>query len=300
MRKNISKVAYDIISSSRFPNSLAEIIKGVNKFNVGDNKVKDLKAEVERIFAIKAKRSEYKEFCKLTFRQILWGKYQAKADKMARYIPSAGYTMGQFSTLCVLKTPLLGNWNNAEEYAKSCKYRATHGYVRLNLTAKEFLKSEIVGGIITIYGKKISKDLFTCKWIEGRGSKQNTNCARVNGYIHRDYHFTAADSKDAIAIAKKRKEEIIIRELREKNELKLRQLCEKLPLHRIFVQLDDSLNSGNCLAGTTAFARKIGIDLAATGAVRADYIFENRTGVEGFALKAINQAKMRYATNNLI
>jgi len=298
--RNLSKLAHDIISDCRYVNYVSYITKKVTKGQAGEFKVKDLNEEIERIFPIRQKRNEYKEFCKLTFRQVLWAKYQGKADKIAKFLPDMSYSMGQFNNFYVNKTSLNGFFSNATEYSKSCKYKATHGSIDLRLTSKEFLSTEVIAGVITIYGKKIGKDLFKCQWIEGKGIKQNTHCVKVDGYIYRDYHFTAANDKEAIEVARQRKQRLIELELRAKNEQKLRQLCETLPLNRIFVEVNDSLNSGNCLIGTQSFASAIGIDLSVTGAVRADFIYEKRNGREGFVLKAINQAKMRYITKNLI
>lgn len=307
----INKLAFDLITNEIKRNSnyyISEyelsksMIKNIIKSECQEFTVKAVKAEILRIAELRKDRKTFADWQNMTFRQKTWltERKKTKANKIAKYLPNMGYSMGQYNLLKIKNTDLVGSYSNEQEYSKSSKYKASHGFMKFEMTAKEFQKCEVIGGLITIFGKKVAKDLFACTWIQSEGNYGKTMCIKKQGYIYKDYHFTASNNKDAISKVKKAKQAEYERNLRNKQEAEYKLELQNLPLTRVFVELNDSLYAGNCAPGTHNFAKMLGIDLSVIGAVRADYLYDNRMEFEGYVNRAINHAKMRYINNNLI
>jgi hypothetical protein len=290
--KTINHVAFDIINNAKLC-SRNEKINRACKENSFSYKVKDVKKEIENIIHLQEIRLDSKKT--LSIREHIWQPYRQILSKIAEELPKMGYSMGQYNRVCIKKTNICGYWDNAEEYAKSSKYKAIHGDLRFTLTAKELIKTKIVGALITIINQRIAGDLFSCDWISSKGSKQYFELIRVPGYIYKDYHFQASSIKEAKEIVKERRIKLANKAKLEKAEKEINKLAEQMEFNKVFVELNDSINAGNCLSGTKNFAKNHNIDLNITGAVRADFLFDNRNGSEVFVLRAINSAKRRYA-----
>ncbi|HXU25587.1 MAG TPA: hypothetical protein VN698_00030, partial [Bacteroidia bacterium] len=202
--KKINQVAFDIINNAKFC-SRNETINRACKENSFGYKVKDVKKEIDLILSVKEKRSTTKNIPSL--REIIWQPYLSLLHNIAKELPNMGYSMGQYNKVCIKNTTICGRWNNAEEYPKSTKYKATHGDLSFSISAKELKQTKIVGGLITIINQRLSvcNDLYSCEWISSTGNKQYFQLERIEGYIYKDFHFTAKSVKEAKEIVKERR-----------------------------------------------------------------------------------------------
>lgn len=150
--------------------------------------------------------------------------------------------------------------NNEEEYAKSSKYRATHGSVNLTFTKKEAKTMQLIGGVITCLGKKIDKHITEANVILVKGGYK-VSLQRNKEYITSGYHGkTIEDCENWRKIEAQRL--ILKRKGLADQEIKMELAKYK------YVGFDHSLKAGNCESGTRQFARdhnlntKFGYNLA--------------------------------------
>lgn len=296
--KKINHVAFDIIKNAKYAYSDNEKINRANKENSFPFKVKDVRNEIKNIISLQAKRQDYKKVN--TTRENIWMPYKPLLYNIAKALPNMGYSMGQYNKVYIAKTNICKFWDDAKEYPARTKYKAIHGDLTFKISAKELRQCKIIGGLITILKRKIEGNLFECEWVSSKGQKQYFEIIKIKGYLYKDYHFIADNIKEAKEIVRLRRIQLAIDEKKRKAEIEINKLAEQMRLNRVFVELTDSLNAGNCLAGTQNFAQKHNIDLSIVGAVRADYLYKNRNGSEVFVLKAINQAKHRYAKMKML
>lgn len=98
-----------------------------------------------------------------------------KADAMARCLPSAGYSMGDYKRITNrLYGELAGNegyhrdqigfYDNTQEY-RGGKWKANHGEVQVELPVGLIAKGEVLEGMITIRTKQIQKRIWKCQWV---------------------------------------------------------------------------------------------------------------------------------------
>jgi len=256
--------------------------------------VKAVKEEIERQKSVQNSRSKPPIYFKYpTVRFTFNKKYISKGNQIAREMPDMGYSMGQVNRVIVAGAEI-GRADLTETYAKSCKYRPTYGYQTIKISPMFFRKIEIIGGIVTWVGEKVSKHVYKCKTLQGKGSKQYFENYWADGYLTGDHHFSAGNDKNAINYANAYRKQMAVIAAREKAEKELQKAIDKFPLNRCFVSVEDSRAGGNCDIGTKNFAEQNGIDLSVTGAVRADWLYCRRNGSEKFVLRAINAAKKRY------
>jgi hypothetical protein len=186
-----------------------------------------------------------KEFCDKLINKRL--------QKISKSLPDEGYSMG--STVWVNVNKYIYTLDDrTQEYARSSKFRANHGCVRLKLSFEDFKNSSVIGGLLTVIEPGQKSKCKKCKWVEGKGSKSRFELIWVYGYIYGDYH--SEDKKEAIRIGKKK-------EQRDKERIKI----EKDGVNRIKKAMrkqfgyEDSIKAGNCEAGTRAFVIRCGLDI---------------------------------------
>ena len=86
--------------------------------------------------------------------------------------------------------------------------------------------------------------------------------------------------------------ESVVKEYHDKRQQAEREQRKQAALPRIWVSFDDSLLSGNCLAGTARFAEDNVMQNC--GAIRADYLLELRN--DSYSRRAIEKAiQLRYS-----
>ena len=180
-----------------------------------------------------------REFCKL----LIW----RRGQELVQALPDEGYSMGSMVTLYVNRY-LSFQHDRTQEYAKSCKYRAQHGRVRLTLTFDEFKRAQIIGGVLTIL-PNTNRNIKKVEWFEGIGSKQYFEIKRVQGWLYEGYH---AHTKE-LAIAGGN----LNVERRKQKEASAKAYNKVL---RRQYTVADSLSAGNCEAGTMAFILRCGLN----------------------------------------
>ena len=169
-----------------------------------------------------------------------------KATKLVKCLPDEGYSMGSIVNLHVGKTTYKDD--RRRYYSNSCKYKENHGRVDVYISAKEFRYAYAIGGLLTIIYPQKSK-VKKCTWFEGHGNKQHFVFGRVQGWIYGGYH--SVDKERALERGTKLIERMLIVEKHEKAIAKAK---------RRQYTFQDSLDAGNCEAGTRAFVLRLGLD----------------------------------------
>lgn len=176
-----------------------------------------------------------------------------KLNYLAKYLPSDDYSMGGVRKIIVNKY-LKGIYDDCSSYANSCRYKPTHGFVSYQIKADDLKNYSVIGGLITyIYPNQKSK-VKKCFWIDGIGKKQNFEIVKIEGYICYNYHGT--DKKNVLSKG-------IENEKRDKEQKKQGEKIAKnkaKTLNCLF-GFKDSLDAGNCEAGTRAFILRCKLDI---------------------------------------
>lgn len=206
---------------------------------------KEMKTSVNRHFDRKYDRENYhpditvREFCKKLINR--------RGDELVRSLPDEGYSMGSVVTLYVNRYISFQD-NRTSEYAKSSNYRAQHGSVTLKLTFDEFKRAQVIGGLITI-APRTNRKMKKVEWFEGKGSKQYFQLQRVQGWLYEGYH--ARTKEVALAEGK--------RSIEFRKQVEAKNKAYKKALRRQY-SFADSVQAGNCAAGTHAFIQRCGLD----------------------------------------
>jgi len=98
--------------------------------------------------------------------------------------------MGEFKHITCRHLGIVSFYDATEEYAKSCKFRATHGRVEVELPIRLLAKAENMHGMITVRTKQIQNRIWKCQWVvfdytrNGRGIiNSDINFHMVSGYV---------------------------------------------------------------------------------------------------------------------
>ena len=178
---------------------------------------------------------------------------QKRLNKLAYYLPSDGYSMGGVQKITVNKY-LEGIYDDRRNYANSCKYRPTHGFVNYNIKFNELKNYSVIGGLITyIYPNQKTK-VKKCFWLQGSGKKQNFELKEIQGYIYNDYHGLC--KKNVFEQGEKNRK----REAERKKQAEKTAKNKAKALNCLY-SYEDSLKSGNCEAGTRAFILRCKLDI---------------------------------------
>jgi hypothetical protein len=180
-----------------------------------------------------------------------------KLFKIASNMPSEGYAMG--GQINVRFCKLVGRYSNCQEYAKSSKYKAKHGFYEISLSKDEYLNMSVLGGLVTyIYPNQKSR-VQKCWWYESKGKKNTFELVKKHGYVYNGYH--AIEKKNAIEW--KRVQAIIGASKKEAFEsAKRREKYEKMKKRALNSSygFKDSIMAGNCEVGTKAFILRCKLD----------------------------------------
>jgi hypothetical protein len=185
----------------------------------------------------------------ISLKVLLRNRINSKLENLAKALPDEGYSMG--STVVVKCLSFIGRDDRTQEYARSSKYRASHGRVELIITPQEFRYLRVIGGLVTYIAPNQRAKVKKCYWYEGSGSKQYFTLNKVEGYIFNGYHAT--DKKAALKYGSA----ILERE----KQAKASERAYRKALRSQFT-FQDSLLAGNCEAGTRAFVLRLGLDSA--------------------------------------
>lgn len=180
------------------------------------------------------------EFCDNLIRERL--------ANIALYMPNQGYSMGGIITVRFSK--LQGVFDNRQEYSKSCKYRATHGRYSVTLTLSQLRNTKVIGGLVTYIYPNQRNAVKKCYWYASTGSKNLFELEKVEGYIYNNFHHRDKN------LARQGGEQL---KQREKNLKDNDKLFKRFSRMRYSFQ--DSIDSGNCVAGTKAFAMRLHLNI---------------------------------------
>lgn len=263
---------------SRYCNSYETAAKNI--LHTRSKKAVEFCKEIER-------RLSYSDWLQLSEHERTNFEFLAKVRQnmkdFAALLPSSGYSMGETKVVSAKGLPS-GKYNNTKEYARSSGYRARHGEIYAKIPVEYAVKGQILGGLITILGKKVRGEIYHCKWLTITSVKkygQETEVREEKGYgfYHTDeYFYHTSTYADASALKKTYKLHCLQQRI-SKRVQKIKMAVEKMDydllraavgkksLERLY-SFDDSIAAGNCEAGTLNFFRLCGYDREgkATGA----------------------------------
>ena len=177
---------------------------------------------------------------------------QKRLSRLAYYLPSDGYSMGGTRKITINRY-LQSVYDDRRNYANSCKYRPTHGFVNYNIKLNELKNYSVIGGVITyIYPGQKTK-VKKCFWLQGSGKKNNFEIKKIEGFIYNDYH--GLDKKNVFEQGEKNRK----REAERKKQAEKTAKSKAKALNCLY-SYEDSLKAGNCEAGTRAFILRCKLD----------------------------------------
>jgi len=191
--------------------------------------------------------SKQPEITVRSFCQILILK---KLNRIASAMPIEGYSMG--SKIVVSFQRISGIYDSREYYAKSCGYQSTHGGYSIKMTLDELKNTNVIGGLVTyIYPNQKSK-IKKCFVYVGIGSKQYFVLQKKEMFLFNDFHFTNMDDYKRYLERQKANKEAL--KQREKQAKEIQKVLRKQ------FTFQDSINCGNCEAGSLAFVRALNLN----------------------------------------
>lgn len=208
-----------------------------------------------------------------TVSELLKNRLQKKLEKklriLANGLPSMGYSMG--AEYVVRFNKFKGDWNDKQEYSRSSKFRATHGYFELKIDRDTLENATVEGGLFTYIYPNQKWSVKKCWWYVATGEKQHYKLKKEYGYVYAGFHaYTRIDAKKGgennTKIEKQRvkreKEAAKLREINAKKATKEQAKKEKLFKKALRMQYsyEDSISAGNCIAGTKAFILRLHLD----------------------------------------
>jgi len=204
---------------------------------------------------VTAQYSAFLNCRKTAMLNFLWGD---KLATIARSMPSDGYSMGSVYIVEIVGANFAKTVDRTQEYDGS-RWHAKHSCCELVLTAKEFVKIEIIGGMITIIDPtklKGLKGVHACKWLVC--AKYAKSPSWKPGFILEDYHFEDLGEVDNVrAILNQRKIAANLAKKGKVSEAKLLKSRKKVS-YRV------SIRARNCDPGTRLFIKKHNLDINTT------------------------------------
>lgn len=83
-------------------------------------------------------------------------------NRLAEYLPSSGYSMGELKVISNRLIGQVGRLDNREYYAKSCSYRPKHGLVEVEFPIQLLAKAESADLEIIVRKKKVCNHIWKC------------------------------------------------------------------------------------------------------------------------------------------
>ena len=206
-------------------------------------------------------REKYKNLYDTSVRDFCQKLIRVRLKLIAASLPSTGYKMGDLRQ--VQFANLIGEYDDREYYSQSCKYKAQHGSVKVNLTLEELRNCQVIGGVVTFVEPGQKGKLKECIWIDSIGVRKTFKIERVKGWIYGNYHHVYKDIaiKYGRDIEKRDKERRKEEKQREKRYLEYKKAQKKAA--KCLYSFADSIKAGNCETGTRLFARKFNLDVTA-------------------------------------
>lgn len=173
-------------------------------------------------------------------------------------------------------------------YSRSCKFTMVRR--SFTLLVRRGWHIFRIGGLLTfVKGRKINREGMACEWVEQ--GKSIADIRTVKGFLVRGEHIEAKSLKEAKAINAEHRAMQLARLLSARKKAERR--AEQAANGTLRITLQDSLNAGNCLPGTSMFKHRYE---AAIGHEAKDISIADLRkygklfGVEYYAEKAIQYA----------
>jgi hypothetical protein len=218
----------------------------------------DERAAVQRHFLRAAEKAILSQ---VTVRQWLESMRYVKLKSIGDALPRTGYSMGeQIYVNCGRYTVT----SDRRMHYPGGKYKPTHGCYRLTLTHSEFLRTSVIGGLVTTIAPKQTGKVKACSWYVGHGEKKDFRLVKQDGFVCGTYHATtkkvALDGHKRILANAKRAS------ANAKKYLKSQERYAKMYKKALNMRYSfaDSIEAGNCDAGTKAFALRCRLDMNKT------------------------------------
>lgn len=174
-----------------------------------------------------------------------------RLQKKARLILrdfNTGYSMGDGKNLYIKgKKGSFAFRDDTQEYAKSCRYSATHGQVSITLSLTDLRELEQIQGVWTRRFKNNQ-----VKFLDNSGKKWNHKVVYLDGFLFGDSH--AMTSKEARNLDRRNRIEKAKAERREQLDAITRELAEN-----VFIGWDD-IRKTSCEAASNKFVKTHGLE----------------------------------------
>lgn len=233
------------IISTQAERRLAEVIKFQGKYVDSLLEAAAQKHKIEDASAFQTAASYLREIDRKLEESVhaKWGislrqyrKLLMKAEQILRDF-STGYSMGENKRLMVGEH-LFCAIDNTREYARSSKFRAAHGDLKINLTLSQLRKIERIEGVWTVRGKDSN-----ASWLQSFGAKHRHEMKWVKGYLVGTSHGLTRSDCEAL----------------EEGKAIRTDAGEVKRLDR-FVGLRHRAKAGACEAGVLAFCERNNLD----------------------------------------
>ena len=284
MKKSITKEAVKVLDEiyfygiSHFKKELSKrkAVPGITK--------KEITKEVRRKGKIRKERK--KRQARQTVRKHIHNGICERFGNFAKHLIDSGYAMGEIKEIRCPKIGVINYYNNTSDYAKSCTWKAKHGSVVLNLTPSELRRTKLIGGVITIIGKRDKHKGFNalkrCVVITGDGRTYLRTVKRMECFVKGSSHGST--------------KEICVRNYKVSKEILKKKNLRKKEANRIlregrkrFYSFNDSIKAGNCSIGTKVFIERN--NLNSEFGYRGDFLLEiakdQRSFIEKMFLKKL-------------
>lgn len=136
-------------------------------------------------------------------------------------------------------------------YRRSCKFTMVRR--SFTLQVRRGWHVFCIGGLLTFAkGSKINREGMACEWVEQ--GKKIADIRTVKGFLVRGEHIEAKSLKEAKAINAEHRAMQLARLLSARKKAERR--AEQAANGTLRITLQDSLNAGNCLPGTSMFKHR--------------------------------------------
>lgn len=167
------------------------------------------------------------------------------------------------------------------------KWSGNDSYCTLHFTRRcinELGDCVVVGTLVTLDCERVNHRTYRATWAE---QSRGVDLKMVDGWLVRGYHSTARTLQGALKKAQKARSQVA-------SALAMRRATANGPgLNSLDVTSKDSINAGNCAAGTRNFIERHGLGALTRQAIRADALLALEDN--SFTRAAIAFAARRHA-----
>lgn len=203
---------------------------------------------------------------------------------------NSSWAGGNHKTTVIIADKPLCNGGSERVWSSNGKWSGNDSYATLRVTRRALIALDgelLIGGLITLDAEKVGNREYKAVWAE---QARGFDLKSVEGWIIKGHHIRGG----TLEAARKKVEKIRSQQVEKAlliRERKNNKKAELKNLKNVWVCVDDSIKSGNCIPGTESMASIIRSKLGNVEAVRADILLSIRD--DYYTRKAVNQAKSR-------